>query len=78
MKALAHEVANAARVLDNDLPAKQGRHRQVGAVIDEAKRLQRLQTKLRRLRAQVRTCEADIRHSKKMLKALAGDSTVKV
>lgn len=72
---LGREVAEASVVLSNDLPAKAGRSRhQTGAIIDEAKRLQRLQTQRRQLRKKLKAIEADIRHSKQMLRALAGSS----
>lgn len=69
---LAREVANARIVLDNELPSKQAARHQTNAVIDEAKRLQRLQTRRAKLRKELRQVDKDIRHSKRMLKALAG------
>jgi len=61
----------AAALLQHDLPAAQG-GRALSPVIDEARRLERLITKRRRLRRDLRTVDADIRHSRKMLAALAG------
>jgi hypothetical protein len=69
---LAQEVANASRVLQNDLEAKQQRTpRDYSIVVEEARRLERLQARRRKLRRDLRAIEADIRHSKKMLKAFA-------
>jgi|GEM_PF-4273635 len=66
------EVANAARVLENELPAKQARPRRTNEVVDCARRLERLRVKARRLRRELKSLETDIRHEKKMLRALAG------
>lgn len=71
---LAAEVAGAATALENDLPTKTSKRipHSNAAIIDEAKRLQRLQTRRKALRRQLRQVEADIRHSRQMLRALAG------
>ena len=70
---LAQEIAGASTALDNDLPTTTRRTPHASAaIIDEAKRLQRLQTKRAALRRQLRQIDADIRHSRQMLRALAG------
>ena len=78
---LAREVANATVVLGNELPSiyatSHGARHAAGAIIEEAKRLQRLQTQRRQLRARLKAIEADIRHSKQMLRALAGGAEPK-
>ena len=68
----ALEIANASIVLEHDLPAVTRRPRAVSPVIDEARRLERLLAKRRKLRRDLRTVDADIKHSRRMLKALAG------
>jgi hypothetical protein len=66
------EVAEASIVLANDLPARQPNgHSRSDLLIDTAKRLQRLQTRRARLRKELKTTDADIRHAKKTLRALA-------
>jgi hypothetical protein len=70
---LSTEVAGAIRVLDNDLPARQARGaRRASELVLTAKRLERLQARRRKLRAELRRVEADIKHDRKMLRALAG------
>jgi peroxiredoxin len=67
------EVAEASLVLQNELPARQlaaGTSRS-NLLIDTAKRLQRLQTRRARLRKDLKAVEADIRHTKKMLRGRA-------
>lgn len=66
------EVAEASRVLENELPAKQSRPRNQQLVIEEARRLERLLAKRRRLRRELRVVDGDIKHARKMLKAFAG------
>ena len=71
---LAKEVAEASRVHAHGLPAKQvaASTRRNQLVIEEARRLERLLAKRRRLRRELRVIDADIRHARKMLKAFAG------
>jgi hypothetical protein len=66
------EIAEASRVLENELPARQAAPRNQNLVIEEARRLERLMAKRRRLRRELRVVDADIKHARKMLKAFAG------
>jgi predicted phage-related endonuclease len=72
---LAEEVANASRVLTNELEAKQATPGRTNELVATAKRLERLQAKRRKVRAELRRIDADIRHEKKFLRALAGAVT---
>lgn len=69
---LALETANAFRALENELPAKQVTPTSRNLVIDEARRLERLLAKRRRLKRELRALDRDIKHSRRMLKAFAG------
>lgn len=66
-KRIADEAAEASR-------AKTGKRTRAypATLIAEARELERNMAKRRRLRRQLREVEANIRHGKKMLKALAG------
>jgi ribosomal protein L35 len=72
MRKIAREVAEASHVLQNELPAAQRAPRNQNLVIEEARRLERLMAKRRRLRRELRVVDADIKHARKMLKAFAG------
>ena len=65
------EVAEAALALAHDLPVRHANVSRSNMLIDTAKRLQRLQTRRAKLRKELKTVEADIRHAKKELRALA-------
>jgi septal ring factor EnvC (AmiA/AmiB activator) len=67
------EVAEAAFALDNDLPVRQiaNNNNRSNMLIDTAKRLQRLQSRRARVRKELKSIDADIRHAKRELKALA-------
>ena len=65
------EVAEAAFALANDLPVRHANVSRSNMLIDTAKRLQRLQSRRARVRKELKTIEADIRHAKKELRALA-------
>ena len=69
---LSTEVGGAVAVLDNELPARQGKTRRASDLVTSAKRLERLQARRRKLRAELRRLEADIRAERRMLRALAG------
>jgi hypothetical protein len=71
MSRLSIEVAAASKVLENHLPAAFVKPTYGNALIDTAKRLQRLQTKAGKLRRDLRAAEAAIRAAKRELKALA-------
>lgn len=64
---IGREVAEASR-------AKTGKQRRgyPSALIATAKQIERLQAKRRTLRKALRHVEADIKHEKKMLRAMAG------
>ena len=65
------EVAEASLALAHDLPVRHANVSRSNMLIDTAKRLQRLQTRRAKLRKELKTVEADIRHAKKELRALA-------
>lgn len=64
------ETASAMMALDNELTT--GKAADTSAIIAEAKRLGRLQAQRSKLRRELRKIEKAIKHSRKMLKALAG------
>jgi predicted nucleic acid-binding Zn-ribbon protein len=68
---LAHEVANASRVDILESEFRQAK-RDTNDVVNSARRLARLQAKRVKLRRELRAVEADIKHERKMLRALAG------
>jgi hypothetical protein len=71
MSRLSREVAEASRVLENELPSARFVKPSTGnALVDSAKRVQRLSTKAAKLRRELKTVEADIRTEKRHLKAL--------
>jgi uncharacterized protein YlxW (UPF0749 family) len=72
---LAIEVANADRVLTNELEAKQSTPARTNELVATARKLEKLQAKRRKLRAELRSVEKDIKHEKRFLKALAGAVT---
>ncbi len=65
------EVAEASIAIANGLPVRTNRNGRSDMLIDTAKRLQRLQTRRAKLRKELKTVDADIRHAKKTLRALA-------
>jgi hypothetical protein len=71
LTSLATEASAAYSVLEHELPAKQhAGTKRTTLIITEAKRLQRLQDKARRLTAQLARVKKDIRATKKLLKGL--------
>jgi len=68
----AREGATATHALVNNLPAATLPAGTTNLVIEEARRLERLQAKRRKLRRELRRVEQDIKHSRKMLRAFAG------
>lgn len=80
MSRLSREVAEASRLVGQDsplsteLPSPIFRRPTTGhALVDAAKRVQRLQTKAARLRRELKTTEADLKTEKKHLKALVNE-----
>jgi septal ring factor EnvC (AmiA/AmiB activator) len=65
------EVAEASIALANELPVRHANASRSNMLIDTAKRLQRLQTRRAKLRKELKTIDADIRHAKRELRALA-------
>lgn len=71
---LSREVAEASRVLENDLPNARFIKPTTGnALVEAAKRVQRLQTKAARLRRELKTVEGDLKTEKKHMKALVNE-----
>jgi hypothetical protein len=68
----ANEAATAAHALTNELSVATLPTGTTNLVIEEARRLERLQAKRRKLRAELRRLDRDIKHSRKMLRAFAG------
>lgn len=66
---LVQEVAEASRVCTSEFVQAR---RDTSDIVASAKRLQRLQTKRARLRKELRQLEQDIKHERKMLRAIAG------
>lgn len=71
MTKLSREVGEAALALETNLPPVYVRPTKSNALIEIAKKLQRLQTKAARLRRDLRVTLHDIRTAKRELKALA-------
>ena len=72
---IAQEVAGATNVLTNELEAKTlhpTRHNPTRSawIVSEAKKLQRLQTKARKLRSQLTQIKKDIRDCKRTLRGI--------
>ncbi len=68
---LAREIAEASRVLDTELPYRTVKRNTTGNVlVDAAKRVQRLQTKARRLRRELKATLADLKAEQRIMKAL--------
>jgi hypothetical protein len=66
-----NEVAEATMALVTELPARHSKPTYGNMLIDVAKRLQRLQTRAKRLRKELKTTDRDIRRAKKELRVLA-------
>jgi hypothetical protein len=65
------EVAEAALVLANELPARTVKHEtRSNMLIDTAKRLQRMQSRRARVRKELKALDHDIRYAKRELRAL--------
>jgi seryl-tRNA synthetase len=71
MSKLSREVGEASKALTNDLPARFVSTKHTDALIQSAKKIQRMQNRRNALRRELRKLEQDIRHEKKMLKAMA-------
>lgn len=65
------EVGEAFKALDNELEPIYAKPTHANVLIEIAKRLQRLQTRRKSLRASLKTIDADICTAKKELKAIA-------
>lgn len=73
MGKLASEVAEASRVLSNDLPARHTSTKHTDELVRVAKHLERLQRRRRTLRKDLKIIESEIKRAKRDLKALAHD-----
>jgi len=71
MNRVAQEVAEASRITDTELPNVIFRRpTQENALVDVAKKVQRLSTKCTRLRRELKRAVADLRAEKRNLRAL--------
>lgn len=68
---LSQEVANASKVLANELPNKFVKSGYTDVLVATAKKLERLQNRRRKVRKELKTLNEDIRLAKRELKALA-------
>lgn len=67
---IAREVAEASRVLENELPSKASKASYPNVLVDIAKEVQRRQTKVRRLRRELKIAESELKFTKKELRAV--------
>lgn len=68
---VAHEVANAARAIENDLPSRFVSTKSTDVLVQIAKKIQRMQTKYNARARALKALAREIRAEKKNLRALA-------